>query len=49
MKKVDLAIVGGGYAGLSCARAAALEGLSVKVIDRKRDLGEKIRTTGILA
>ena len=48
MKKVELAIVGGGYAGLSCARVAAGKGLQTLLIDRKKDLGEKIRTTGLL-
>jgi len=44
----DVVIVGGGYAGLSCATAAAARGLKVKLLERKNDLGEKIRTTGIL-
>ncbi len=48
MQHCDLAIVGGGYAGLACARSAALAGLNVRVLDRKRDLGERIRTTGLL-
>ncbi len=48
IKKIDLTIVGGGYAGLSCARVAAGLGLSTVVVDRKKELGEKIRTTGIL-
>ena len=47
-KKKDLVVVGAGYAGLSCARAAAARGMKVTVVDRKKDLGEKIRTTGIL-
>lgn len=44
----DLAIVGAGFAGLACARRAAQRGLSVLVIDRKREPGERIHTTGIL-
>ena len=44
----DLAIVGAGFAGLACARRAAERGLSVVVVDRKREPGERIHTTGIL-
>lgn len=47
MKSYDCVIVGAGYAGLSCARAAAAQGLKTLVLERKSDLGEKIRTTGI--
>jgi len=39
--QVDLAIVGGGYAGLSCARVAAGKGLKTVVFDRKKDLGKR--------
>ncbi|MCA8932709.1 MAG: NAD(P)/FAD-dependent oxidoreductase [Rhodospirillaceae bacterium] len=45
---VDLAVVGGGFAGLACARSAAMLGLSVVVIDAKPEPGAKVRTTGIL-
>lgn len=48
MRRFDLIIVGGSFAGLACARTAALRGLKVAVIERKRDPGEKVRTTGIL-
>ena len=44
----DVAVVGGSFAGLSCARAAAARGLSVVVIDRRSEPGESPRTTGIL-
>lgn len=44
----DLAVVGAGFAGLACARRAAERGLSVVVMDRKREPGERIHTTGIL-
>ncbi|MDE2986050.1 MAG: NAD(P)/FAD-dependent oxidoreductase [Gemmatimonadota bacterium] len=44
----DLAVVGAGFAGLACARRAAERGLSVLVLDRKREAGERIHTTGIL-
>lgn len=44
----DLAVIGAGFAGLACARRAAERGLSVVVVDRKREPGERIHTTGIL-
>lgn len=44
----DLVIVGASFAGLVCARAAALWGLSVTVIEAKSDPGARIHTTGIL-
>lgn len=47
MNSFDTVIVGGSYAGLSCARSAAAHGLDTLVLERKKDLGEKIRTTGI--
>jgi flavin-dependent dehydrogenase len=47
MKTFDTIIVGGSYAGLSCARSAAARGLETLVFERKADLGDKIRTTGI--
>jgi flavin-dependent dehydrogenase len=46
--KFDLVIVGGSFAGLSCARTAALRGLKVAVIDAKPEPGARVRTTGIL-
>ena len=44
----DLAIVGGSFAGLVCARMADMRGLKVAAIDRKLDPGAQVRTTGIL-
>jgi len=44
----DVIVVGAGFAGLACARELAARGLGVCVIDRKRDLGERLHTTGIL-
>ena len=44
----DLIIIGAGFAGLACARRAAERGLSVLVLDRKSQPGERIHTTGIL-
>lgn len=45
---VDLVVVGAGFAGLSCARAAALRGISTVVLDRKTDPGSRLHTTGLL-
>jgi flavin-dependent dehydrogenase len=44
----DLAIVGAGFAGLSCARSAALRGLKTIVIERKEWPGARIHTTGLI-
>lgn len=44
----DVIVVGAGFAGLACAREIAAAGFRVCVIDRKRDLGERLHTTGIL-
>jgi len=44
----DLAVVGAGFAGLACARSAALRGLSVLVLERQARAGQVIRTTGLL-
>jgi flavin-dependent dehydrogenase len=44
----DLVIVGASFAGLACARTAALRGLSVCVIEAKREPGARVHTTGIL-
>jgi geranylgeranyl reductase family protein len=48
LRRYDLIIVGGSFAGLACARTAASRGLKVAVVERKRDPGEGVRTTGIL-
>ena len=47
-QEVDLVIVGASFAGLICARSAALRGLKVVIIDSKSDPGARIHTTGIL-
>jgi len=47
-RNFDLVIVGGSFAGLACARTAALRGLKVAVIDAKQEPGARVRTTGIL-
>jgi len=44
----DLVIIGASFSGLTCARAAALRGLSVLVIEAKENPGARIHTTGIL-
>ena len=44
----DLVIVGASFAGLTAARAAALRGLKVLVLEAKKDPGARIHTTGIL-
>ena len=44
----DLAVVGGGFAGLTCAQAAAARGLRTVVLERKEDVGANCHTTGIL-
>jgi flavin-dependent dehydrogenase len=46
--KVDLLVVGASFAGLACARAAALAGLSVMVLEKKASAGDKLHTTGII-
>lgn len=44
----DVVIVGASFAGAACAIAAAQRGLRVCLLERKRDPGEKLRTTGII-
>ncbi len=44
----DVAIVGGGFAGLVCARSAALRGLRTVVLERQPAPGHRIHTTGLL-
>ena len=44
----DVIIVGASFAGAACAIAAAQRGLRVCVLERKRDPGDKLRTTGII-
>lgn len=47
-RKVDLVIIGASFAGLLCAKAAALRGLRTVVIEAKEEPGARIHTTGIL-
>ena len=44
----DVVIIGASFAGTACALAAAQRGLRVVVLERKRDPGEKLHTTGII-
>ena len=44
----DLAIVGAGFAGLACARSAAVRGLRTLVIERQAEPGSRLHTTGLL-
>jgi flavin-dependent dehydrogenase len=44
----DLVIVGASFAGLACARAAALRGLKTLVLERKAEAGARVATTGLL-
>ena len=46
--RFDLVVVGGGFAGLVCARVAAERGLKVAVLERKPEPGAAVHTTGIL-
>lgn len=44
----DVVIVGASFAGLAAAKTAASRGLSVAVLEAKRDPGARIHTSGIL-
>lgn len=44
----DVVIVGASFAGAACALAASQHGLRVCVLERKRDPGIKLHTTGII-
>ena len=48
MADYDVVVVGAGFAGLACARELAGSGLKVLVVDKKRNAGDHIHTTGIL-
>lgn len=47
MEYFDSVIIGGGLAGLQCARLLASRGVSVLLVDRKQSLAKTIHTTGI--
>lgn len=44
----DCVIAGAGFAGLACATALADRGFRVRVLEKKQDPGQKLRTTGII-
>lgn len=48
ISQVDLAIVGGGFAGLACAQATAARGLRTAVLDKRAGPGAAPSTTGVL-
>jgi digeranylgeranylglycerophospholipid reductase len=48
MRPYDLIVIGGGFAGLTCAQAAAARGASTVVIERKKRPGDSCHTTGLL-
>ncbi|MGD0192159.1 MAG: NAD(P)/FAD-dependent oxidoreductase [Rhizomicrobium sp.] len=48
VRKFDLVIVGGSFAGLACARTAALKGMKIAVVDAKPEPGARVATTGIV-
>src|SRR5262245_60735910 len=47
MKRFDVVIIGGGLAGLQCARILAERKVSVLIADRKSSLERPSHTTGI--
>lgn len=48
MKYFDVIVVGASFAGLACAKEASRKGLSVAVLERKKDVREALHTTGVL-
>jgi digeranylgeranylglycerophospholipid reductase len=44
----DLVVVGAGFAGLACARKAALAGLRVALLEKKHTAGARLHTTGMI-
>ena len=45
---VDVVIIGASFAGLACASVLAEAGRRVVVLERKKDVGQGIHTTGIV-
>ncbi len=48
LPKCDCVVVGASFAGLASAYALARSGLHTVVLEKKRDVGEKLHTTGII-
>ncbi len=48
MDSVQLLCVGGGFAGLCCATAAAARGVDTLVLEKRARPGDRVHTTGIL-
>jgi flavin-dependent dehydrogenase len=48
MKNFDVIVIGASFAGIACAKQVAREGLSVAVLERKKDVQKGIHTTGVL-
>lgn len=44
----DVLVVGAGFAGLACARKAALAGLNVVLLEKKHGPGARLHTTGMV-
>ena len=44
----DVLVVGASFAGVACAIAVARAGAKVVLLERKRDPGDKLHTTGIV-
>jgi flavin-dependent dehydrogenase len=44
----QLVVIGAGFAGLACARAAAQRGVETTVLEAQPELGHRVSTTGIL-
>lgn len=44
----DVVVVGAGFAGLACARQAALAGLRVVLLEKKHAAGARLHTTGMI-
>ncbi len=47
MRSYDVAIVGGGPAGLSAAYSASKNGATVILFERDKSIGHNIRTSGV--
>lgn len=48
MHKFDLTVIGGGHVGLSLSADLASQGYSVALIEKKRQIGERVVCTGII-